>query len=85
MPGGGCDTFECRQFLQLPVVAEAEPGRALPLVLLDRGLGSWLLPLQQLSGGRNTVTALPVGALGKQEGQGETEELRNTMNVKAVA
>lgn len=49
--------------MQLSVVAEAEAGRALPLVLLDRHLGTQLLALQQLSGRRDTVTAFSVGAL----------------------
>lgn len=39
------NTFESRQFLQLPVVAQAEARGALPLVLFDRCLGTWLLPL----------------------------------------
>lgn len=54
------NTFERWQFLQLPVVAQAEARRALPLVLFDRCLRTWLLPLQQLSGGRNAVVRLPV-------------------------
>lgn len=38
------NTFESGQFLQLPVVAQAETRGARPLVLLDGGLGTWLLP-----------------------------------------
>lgn len=60
-------TFESRQFLQLPVVAQAEARGALPLVLFDRRLGTWLLPLQQLGGGGGAVARLPVGVLWKQE------------------
>ena len=59
---GEVNTFEGRQFLQLPVVAQAEARGALPLVLFDRCLGTWLLPLQQLRGGRDIVAALPIGA-----------------------
>lgn len=60
-------TFESRQFLQLPVVAQAEARGALPLVLFDRRLGTWLLPLQQLGGGGDAVASLPVGVLLKRE------------------
>lgn len=59
-------TFESGQFLQLPVVAQAEARGALPLVLLDRRLGTWLLPLQQLGGGGDAVASLPVGVLGRK-------------------
>lgn len=61
------NTFESGEFLQLPAVAQAEARGALPLVLFDRCLGSRLLPLQQLSGGRDTVAGFPVGALQKRE------------------
>lgn len=60
-------TFEGGQLLQLPVVAQAEARGALPLVLLDRRLGTGLLPLQQLGGGGDAVAGLPVGVLWKQE------------------
>ena len=53
-------TFESRQFLELPVIAEAKARGALPLFLFDRGLGSRLLPLQQLCGGWHAIAAFPV-------------------------
>lgn len=67
MVGHQVNTFERWQFLQLPVVAQAEARGAVSLVLFHRCLGTWLLPLQQLSGGGGTVARLPAGVLQKQE------------------